>query len=379
MKYTFIGFSPSLYEILKGIVFMEKKNIDNRLGIVLAISFFVIYLIMSTIFGMQLHKNKAESNIHHAERMGTETDVEYTEGDFTEVKVGLYVDSLTNINIAESEFGAVFYLWFAWEGDKDLNPGGNFQFVGGEIDPDGTSLVSEHYDGTSNYQRYKVTATFNKTYDLARVSLEDHLLNIYMEDTTRDSAKLRYVPDLEQTNISSRAKIPGFNVGEKVQLVTKPHVYRSTYSSPGADGDRVFSQLIVGIPIQRSDLGFYMKIVLPFYLSVALALMALWSHKTGADALGLSGAAFFGVVANAYVVNSIVPSNGGSFGILDMINIGSLTTVLMAVLVSIIALTIRSKDENSLRAKHIENYCFYSILVGYVIFNIVVPISASSI
>lgn len=346
---------------------------------IIAILLFAIYLAITVGFGAYLYNIKTSSASSHADRMDASvTSVDYTEGDYTEVAVGMYIDALRNISIADSSFEAVFYLWFTWEGDPAFSPGDSFQMVGGFIDD--KELVSEHYneDGT-NYQRYKVTATFDKYYDLTRVSLEDHMLNIYIEDTTRDSSRLRYVADEAQTAISSRVSIPGFENSDVVQSVVKPHEYKSTYSSPSANGNRVFSQYIVGVEIERSDAGFYLKVAVPFILSVMLGLMALWSHRTGADALGLSGASFFGVIANAYIVTSFVPSNGGSFGVMDVVNFGSLLTVLLIVCVSIVSLTIRNEEEQSDTAMTLDRSCFVALAAGYAMFNIVIPLCASSI
>ncbi len=340
---------------------------------------FLVYFIFNIVFGSMLFENKMHAAESHADRVDPAVvSATYPEGDYTEVLVGMYIESLRNVSIADSSFDAVFYLWFSWEGEKDFNPGESFQLVGGEITE--KTMVSERSTDDEHYQRYKVTATLDKQYDLTRFSLEDHMLNIYIEDTTRDGSRLRYVADVEQTNISSRAKIPGFTVSSDIQSAVKPHSYKSTYSSPGASGeDRVFSQYIIGIDIQRSDLGFFLRILIPFVLSVLLGLYSLFSHRTDADSLGLSGASFFGVVANAYVVSSMIPANGGGFGLLDMINVISLCSVILVVTISLYSLNARSKlgedgDDGVLRA--IDTGAFIAIGAGYLLTCIVLPLCA---
>ncbi len=356
---------------------MQKMN--KKTKVILAavgIILISIFTVLTIVFGINLNNGKVKSTQSHADRMDpTATDIEYPEGEYTEVKVGMYVEALRNVSIADSSFEGVFYIWFSWEGPKEFSPGSNFQVIGGQIEE--KEVVSEHYNEGQNYQRYKVTASFDKYYDLSRVSLEDHMLNIYIEDTTRDGAKLRYVPDVEQTNISSRVKIPGFDILNGIQSTVKPHEYKSTYSSPNADGeDRVFSQYIVGIEIQRDGFGFYLKIAIPFILSVGLALFALYSHKTEADSLGLSGAAFFGVVANAYIAFSLVPANGGSFNLLDMLNIVSLLSVILVVILQIVSLNLRKDEENEVFCNKLDNVAFWSISIGYIAFNILIPLLA---
>ncbi len=353
----------------------QKRNLFLSLAAIL-----IIYVGVTSYFGGIMHESKSHSVESHAERMDPSVvSATYPEGDYVPVTIGMYIEALRNVSIVDSTFEAVFYLWFSWEGDADFSPGDTLQMVGGEIEE--KVLVSEHYDDGQNYQRYKVTASFDKFYSLTRVSLEDHMLNIYIEDTTRDGAKLRYVADTEETNISSRVNVPGFEQMGEMQSVVKPHSYKSTYSSPSAAGsdERVFSQYIVGLEIVRDGYGFFLKVLIPFVLSVALALSALFSHRTESDSLGLSGAAFFGVIANAYVVQTMVPFNGGEFGLLDMLNVVSLFTVLLVVAISIISLTLRQQQENVAFCRSLDRGAFFAVSFGYLLFLVVVPMLASSV
>ncbi len=361
---------------------LKKLNLAQKKSVWLVfIALTLIYVVITGTFGFILHNNKIEAANKHAERVDpTITSATYPEGDYKEVEIGMYVESIRNVSIADSSFEAVFYLWFSWEGETSFSPGDTFQIVGGQIEE--KEVVSEHYeDGGHNYQRYKVTAIVDKYYDLTRFSLEDHMMNIYIEDTTRDGAKLRYVADTDETNISSRVQIPGFEVYDGIHSAVKPHSYKSTYSSPSADGadERVFSQYIVGIPIEREDIGFFLRIIVPYFLSVLLGLFSLFAHKTDADSLGLSGASFFGVVANAYVVSALVPPNGGGFGMTDMINAVSLMSVIFIVMMSLYSLNKRNQLEEGEDSEHlraIDLAAFFAITIGYTLFSIIIPICA---
>ena len=63
-----------------------------------------------------------------------------------------------------------------------------------------------------------------------RVPLDDHMLNIYVEDAVNDVGRLRYVAD-SASNVSSRVKIPGYNI-TGFSNVVKPHTYKTTYGDP---------------------------------------------------------------------------------------------------------------------------------------------------
>ncbi|MBO9609905.1 MAG: hypothetical protein J7639_28365 [Paenibacillaceae bacterium] len=349
----------------------------QRQGLVLcALAILIIYAALAVSFGLLMADNRSQAATEHKNRMDvSRTDVKYPpkKDGFTEVKVGSYLENVRNVSIADSTFSADMYIWFTWKGNKELNPGERFQTVGGHIDE--KELSSEHYldDGT-NYQRYKITVTVDKVYDTTRFSLEDHMLNLYFEDKKNDGAVLNYVVDTTSA-ISSRVNIPGYKV-TKFQEVVKPHEYKSTFSSPNAANgeNRVFSQYAIGISISRADLGFYFKIYFPYLLSVALGLIVLWTRPELIDTrTGLGGASFFGVVANAYVVNSLVPANGGSFGLLDVLTVSSLLSVFLIVASAIASYNMYAKQEKPELSAAFDKVVFYSIAAGFLLLSVSLP------
>jgi hypothetical protein len=358
-------------EKLMKITKKQKKGL-----IVCAILILAVYVAFTIYFGLFMSNAREQSSLDHKKRMDvTQVDAKYPpqKPEFTEVKIGSYLENIRNASIADSSFSADLYIWFSWLGNKDLNPGDTFQIVGGRIDS--KELSSEHYlDDGNNYQRYKITVTLDKVFDTTRFSLEDHMLNIFIEDKKNDGATLNYIVDDNNSAISSRLKIPGYRV-TNFQKVVKPHEYKSTFSSPSANGlNRVFSQYAIAISINRTDWGFYWKIFLPYLLSVALGLIVLWTKPDLIDArTGLGGASFFGVVANAYVVNSLVPANGGTFGLLDVLTLSSLISVFLIVAASILSYNLYAKQEKPELSIVFDRVVFFSITLGYLLLSFVLP------
>jgi hypothetical protein len=174
--------------------------------------------------------NRALSNAKHIARMSptaaepgrTPPDPLPQSGDFVTVKIGTYIDDIENVSIKDSSWAANFYVWFSWKGDPKLDPGAKLVVVDGAIAK--KELLEDYHgaDGT-NYQRYKVTARMVKFFDTARVPIEDHMLNIYVEDGARDGSRLRFLAD-PALNVSSRVNLPGFRITGYSQAV-KSHTY----------------------------------------------------------------------------------------------------------------------------------------------------------
>jgi len=124
-------------------------------------------------------------------------------------------------------------------------------------------------DGT-HYQVYKVVAKVTKFFNTTRVPLDDHMLNIYIEDSEHEVNKMRYVAD-QTANISSRVKISGYSV-TGFSTVVKPHTYKTTYGDPRVQDGKstTFSEYNFGVTIKRQGFGVYIKLFIGLYAGVLL-------------------------------------------------------------------------------------------------------------
>lgn len=210
-----------------------------------------------------------------------------------------------------------------------------------------------------------------KFFDTARVPIEDHMLNIYIEDGARDGTKIRFVAD-NTSNISSRLSIPGFKVTGHSNVV-KTHTYRSSYGDPRIENDsrKVFSQYIAAVQIKRIDFGFYFKIFLSLF---AAALLTLSSFFIKASDVGprfaLPTGAYFGAVANTYLANSLIPSSG-SFGLVDHIAGIGLFTIFMSLALALLSNYYTRKDEKEMSLA--LDRTMFVVGTCYIAANIIIP------
>lgn len=107
--------------------------------------------------------------------------------------------------------------------------------------------------GGSHYELYRITAEITKFFNIGRYPHDDHLMTILIEDTRRQRYDLRYKPDPAGSEISSRVKIPGYEIYSK-QLIEKGHSYKTRRGDPKLPDSykSTYSQLVFGIGIKRS-------------------------------------------------------------------------------------------------------------------------------
>ena len=357
----------------------EKKKFVIGIATLVAVIYVVCILFSASV----LRTNRVSAAQGHQARMSS-TGLEQGEsssslnaasGNIPTVAVGTYVDGIDTFSIKDSSWSATFYVWFRWTGDKALDPGARLIVVDGNITK--KELLEEyHGDDGTHYQRFRVSAKFLKFFDTMRVPLEDHMLNIYLEDGARDSTRLRYVAD-QGSNVSSRVRISGYKITDKASVV-KPHAYRSSYGDPRVSekSEKVFTQYIAGISIERSSIGVYAKIFLSLFAALALALCSFYVKASDVGPrFSLPSAAYFGAVANSYVANSILPPSG-SFGLVDYVAAFGLGTIALSLILALLSNFIFVKKDDKALSYALDRVMFWVLLSFCVLANIVVPWAA---
>ena len=227
-----------------------------------------------------------------------------------------------------------------------------------------------------NYQRYRVSAKIVKFFDTARVPIENHMLNIYVEDGARDGTLLRFAADAS-SNICSRVNIPGFRITGTSNVV-KTHTYRSSYGDPRVSPDtkKVFSQYISAVEISRLDYGFYLKIFLSLFAALALTLSSFFIKPSDiGPRFALPTGAYFGAVANSYVANSILPPSG-AFGLVDHVAGIGLFTIFLSIALSLVShYLFVHKGEKELSIV-LDRVMFMVVGLCCLLANIIVPLCA---
>ena len=342
-----------------------------------------IYLALGVLAVWTIENEKLTANRNHALRMDAKAvepgrtlpDPLPTNGDFVQVALGVYVDGIDNFSIKDSLWTATFYVWFRWKGDKSLDPGKAFQLVDAKIEKKELLDNFSSPDGT-NYQRFRIVARISKFFNTTRVPLDDHMLNIYIEDAARDASKLRYVVD-SATNVSSRANVPGYNI-TGFGSVVKPHTYRTTYGDPRmAEGtNTTYTQYNFALTLKRSGAGVYLKLFIGLFAGVLLTIGSFFIRPADTGPrFGLPSAAYFGAVANAYLVNSTLPSSG-QFGLADFVTLIGLFTIFVCFLSSLISAYFYLKRDEKEFSRELDKVSWITIGLGFLIVNIVLPISA---
>jgi len=348
-----------------------------------ALFVFLIFLVAGLLITRSLRVNQRTAAARHAVRIDPAADdAGVTAADRTlppdakptEVLTGIYIDRILELSVKQIGWTVEFYVWFRWRGAEPKSFEG-FLVVDGTADS--SELEADETITGERYQRFRVVAKITKFFDVTRFPCDEHLLTIGIEHPAHQRHEVIFVPDKENSSISSRVNVPAYHLQPPVVL-EKPHSYKTTRGDPRlpAGTKATYSQLRMGIGIERQGWGLFFKMFQFLFVAVLLAHLALFIRPIEVDPrFGLGVGALFAAVANAYVISSLVPDTG-VLALADIINGVGIATILLTVVQSTISLWLFSVKGEEELSRVFDRISFFAMLPCYVLVNLAVTWSA---
>ena len=200
-----------------------------------------------------------------------------------EVRTGVYLMNMYDLNMDEHSFYADFYVWFKWKGELDPT---NIEFVnavekwGMTLTPFGdTAAVMK--DGTF-YKIFRVEGRFFHSFSLNRFPLDRHQLDIQIENPEYPADTLIYIPDTNGAIIRKTLNLVGWEQQE-CYLDSRIHDYESDFGNPEESADK-YSNLTFYVTLARPYTYFLLKMLLPLLVVVLVSIGALLLHPSYLDA-----------------------------------------------------------------------------------------------
>lgn len=229
------------------------------------------------------------------------------DGDAELVHVGVYVNQVPAVRLKENEYTVDFWIWFRWESD-DLDPIANFEVANGRIDSSSEPYRTQLPDGL-HYAASRVHATITQFWDISRFPLDDHVLEIAIEDPNHEEFKVRFVADEQNSRIGPEVRVPGW-ITRAARARVVSQTYQTNYgdTSLPSESESVYSRFVLAIPIERAGYGYFLKLFFGLFIAVSIAFTAFFIQPTNLDPrFGLGIGAIFAAVASEYVVTSVLP------------------------------------------------------------------------
>lgn len=192
------------------------------------------------------------------------------------VNVGMYVNTVYQLEVASSTYYLDAYLWFKWKGDIDPTATMEITNLVEEWGAMVTPLNEEPVllpDG-HQYKLLKVEGRFMQPFVLADYPLDRQKLSVYLEDSTYGSGQLVYVMDAEGSGYGHMLAIPGWEIDtwSSQQL---QHDYGSFFGAEKGGSASVYSTLRFDLEIVRPVNFFIWKLMMPLVILLVASWMVL--------------------------------------------------------------------------------------------------------
>ncbi len=201
-----------------------------------------------------------------------------------EAQVGFYLMNLYGMDMDEHSFYADFYVWFKWRGELDPT---NIEFVNSiekwsmdnaAFDGDSTPVVLK--DGTK-YKIFRKEGRFFHAFSLNRFPLDQHTLDIQIENPEHPANMLVYIPDTNAALIRNTLNIVGWE-NRACELASQIHDYHSNFGNPEENAQR-YSNLSFNVTLARPFSYFLLKMLLPLLVVMLVGIGALLLHPEHID------------------------------------------------------------------------------------------------
>jgi hypothetical protein len=276
------------------------------------------------------------------------------------VYVGIYVNDIFGVSLADYKFDADFYVWFRWKGKLAKSPLATFQTANGRISKKDAELNKEL--GEWHYASCRVIATFQAHWELRHFPFDKQTLAIEIEDNEGDIGSLIYLPDTQNCALDSDIRLPGWVLTGTTYDV-KQHQYDTNYGDTSLPDKSVWSRFCVSIHCARPGIGYFFKLCWGLLIAMLIALVPMFLKPTDGPRFGLGTGALFAAMANAYVISNALPKDTG-MTTADMFFVLALSAIFVSLCESIISLIYFTADKKEF-SKRLDRVCFWVVLVAY--------------
>ncbi|MBC7366538.1 MAG: hypothetical protein H7343_06960 [Undibacterium sp.] len=286
-----------------------------------------------------------------------------------EVRVGAYVNALSDLNSTNNTFIADFWIWAVHPRTADLRPLKTAEFENAR-DYRLSLETTEDY-GTERYHAAKIRGVFNHAWDVRNFPYDRHQLTIALSEAQLEDDRVRYVVDAANTTFDPALVIEGWRI-EKVGITTGTNAYQSNFGVPGKVGGSRYATTTLSIFIRREAGGLFLKLHAAVYIIfiVSLVTFLMDSSKDGffSARIGLISGMILATVVNSHRVAATLGGNN-RLTLPDKIHIVTLLVLLIALLVSLATRRLHALGKSP-QAQLLDRVAAPVCLVAYVAINL---------
>jgi hypothetical protein len=279
------------------------------------------------------------------------------------VKVGVFINSLYDFNIADNSFKTDFWGWCVYQ-DSSLKMDENIEFPYTKEHEIGNTLIE--IEGGKQWFTFRAVGEVMKSWNTKNYPFDKQTLSIQL-GCSQEYDEIRFIPDLKNSKIDPELKLKDWKVNLfKVDGIKR--VYATTFGSPTLDSTSDYPEFRVRIEIERTKSWFtFIKLVIGLVIAFVISSCVFFIRPTNLDPrFGLCVGGLFTAVGNKYITDSIVPVSS-EITLLDKMHVLTFVCIFLMVVLSVISLNLAESENKDLRwaSTRVDRLGFYIILSVY--------------
>lgn len=228
-----------------------------------------------------------------------------------EVKVGIYVTELSDLDLRANKFTIAFWIW--WLHDlPDYKPAETIEITNAAGAAEITSSY-EYPEANGVYQGAKYRATVLKQWNIDNYPFDKQELIVDIEENFLSPDDIVFVPDIKGSKIDPRISLQQWHISN-FQLTASPVEYPTVYGDPKLSGETSsYPAILAKINLERNNPWWTLaKSLIGAITGFLLAMTAFLIRPDQlGDRLFLTTAAVFSVIGNQIVLDTFLPPVSG--------------------------------------------------------------------
>ena len=296
-------------------------------------------------------------------------------------KVGVYITSLRDPNLAEKSFNADFWVWSVCP-DENLKPLKSMKFLNvKKFKSKYDSLtVSKNLTGSFStkdklyWSQLKINAIFSYSWDVSNYPFDRHILTIPIQEAIKDTSHFFYTPDFKYSGYQLNNNLDGWQITD-FKIAEEKVSYATTFGNPDlVSPDDSYSRLVVSMAIKRVKLFSFFKLTIGVYIAFAVAMLSFFYDSKETSLASPRRAIFIGSLFAALLnmrVQEAVIGRTEDLTLVDQIHI---TTIFYIFGTGVVAVYSRLKSESGegKQARHLDrNFFFRLFTISFIVLNVI--------
>lgn len=189
-----------------------------------------------------------------------------------EVKFGVYITNIFDIDFSKNEYKVQFWSWFH-HNDSRYEPNKTAEIVNAKSFS--KKMANEEIVNGVHWDTAKITATINEQWDVQHYPFDTQKFSIVIEDVDKGAEYLVFKPDIAASKIDPNAIPDGWEL-KKFELNTNLNSYKTAFGDPSStiNTQQDFSRLGVDIYLQRDGWRLFSTNFIGFFVATLLLLIA---------------------------------------------------------------------------------------------------------